>query len=276
MKTKKVKAQNKNSSFRLKTRSIRAKGTWKAVEIDPSVFSEQGLEGLVCFEELRDYRLIDSEKAAAKQLQREKKVAKKRKVTEEDEAGETPAEPAKKKAKKKKKGKKVAPKESVGSESGDAIGEDKAVDKEAGKDEISEDLGEQEQPPKREKIRKKKLKNHSEKDPVTEEQPKLDSPSETKGLNKGQNKTKPIKKQTKNWTSAALCGSDDDKQSDVSAWKDLFVPSSVLKALSSLGFESPTPIQALALPPAIRDHMDVLGAAETGELKYFFFFFFKS
>uniref|UniRef100_A0A3P9KHT7 ATP-dependent RNA helicase n=1 Tax=Oryzias latipes TaxID=8090 RepID=A0A3P9KHT7_ORYLA len=267
MKTKKVKAQNKNSSFRLKTRSIRAKGTWKAVEIDPSVFSEQGLEGLVCFEELRDYRLIDSEKAAAKQLQREKKVAKKRKVAEEDEAGETPAEPAKKKAKKKKGNKKVAPKESVESESGDATGEDKAVDKEAGKDEISEDLGEQEHPPKREKIRKKKMKNDSEKDPVTEEQPKLDSPSETKGLNKGQNKTKPIKKQTKNWTSAALCGSDDDKQSDVSAWKDLFVPSSVLMALSSLGFESPTPIQALALPPAIRDHMDVLGAAETGSGK---------
>ncbi|GLD62402.1 ATP-dependent RNA helicase DDX24 [Lates japonicus] len=38
-------------------------------------------------------------------------------------------------------------------------------------------------------------------------------------------------------------------------------------ALSSLGFGSPTPIQALALPPAIRDRMDILGAAETGSGK---------
>uniref|UniRef100_A0A1A7WJB5 ATP-dependent RNA helicase n=1 Tax=Iconisemion striatum TaxID=60296 RepID=A0A1A7WJB5_9TELE len=77
---------------------------------------------------------------------------------------------------------------------------------------------------------------------------------------------KPLKRETKNWTNAALSGSDDQK-SDVSAWKDLFVPSLVLKALSSLGFSSPTPVQALALPPAIRDRMDILGAAETGSGK---------
>lgn len=73
-------------------------------------------------------------------------------------------------------------------------------------------------------------------------------------------------KQVKNWTNAALCGTND-KNADVSAWKDLFVPPLVLKALSSLGFTSPTPIQALALPSAIRDRMDILGAAETGSGK---------
>uniref|UniRef100_A0A4W5RAR4 ATP-dependent RNA helicase n=1 Tax=Hucho hucho TaxID=62062 RepID=A0A4W5RAR4_9TELE len=55
--------------------------------------------------------------------------------------------------------------------------------------------------------------------------------------------------------------------SDVTAWKDLFDPDQVLKALSNLGFGSPTAIQALALPPAIRDHMDIVGAAEPGSGK---------
>lgn len=53
----------------------------------------------------------------------------------------------------------------------------------------------------------------------------------------------------------------------MSAWKDLFVPDSVLKALGEAGFTSPTPIQALTLPSAIRDHQDILGAAETGSGK---------
>ena len=46
-------------------------------------------------------------------------------------------------------------------------------------------------------------------------------------------------------------------------WKGLFVPDPVLRSLSELGFEAPTLIQALALPPAIRDKQDILGAAET-------------
>ncbi|MEQ2165008.1 hypothetical protein GOODEAATRI_012565 [Goodea atripinnis] len=116
------------------------KGKWKPVELDPHLFSQEGLQDLICFEELTSYRLVNSGKAAKE--------------------------------------------------------------------------------------------------------------------------IKPPKKQRKNWTNAALSGSEE-KNSDVSAWKDLFVPSAVLEALSRLGFTSPTSIQALALPPAIRDRMDILGAAET-------------
>lgn len=58
-----------------------------------------------------------------------------------------------------------------------------------------------------------------------------------------------------------------DQKADVSAWKDLFVPRPVLRALSFLGFSAPTPIQALTLAPAIRDRLDILGAAETGSGK---------
>eukprot|EP00064_Thunnus_orientalis_P001554 superscaffoldBa00000107_g1557 len=106
---------------------------------------------------------------------------------------------------------------------------------------------------------------------MEEEQPDSESPSsEHQVLEKDKSSqdkvTKQPKKQAKNWTNAALSGSDV-KNADVSAWKDLFVPSAVLKALSSLGFGSPTPIQALTLPSAIRDRMDILGAAETGSGK---------
>lgn len=59
----------------------------------------------------------------------------------------------------------------------------------------------------------------------------------------------------------------DTYKIDMSAWKDCFVPEAVLRALSELGFAYPTPVQALTLPSAIRDRMDILGAAETGSGK---------
>lgn len=49
----------------------------------------------------------------------------------------------------------------------------------------------------------------------------------------------------------------------MAAWKDLFVPKEVLQALCKSKFFAPTPIQAMALPSAIRDRKDVVGAAET-------------
>lgn len=49
----------------------------------------------------------------------------------------------------------------------------------------------------------------------------------------------------------------------MSAWKDLFVPPCVLKALAEQGFTEPTPIQTFALPSAIRDRKDIVGAAQT-------------
>ncbi|KAL5017190.1 hypothetical protein ScPMuIL_006779 [Solemya velum] len=53
----------------------------------------------------------------------------------------------------------------------------------------------------------------------------------------------------------------------MSNWQNLFVPGVVLKALQEQGFSSPTPIQGIALPHAIRDRLDIVGAAETGSGK---------
>ena len=49
----------------------------------------------------------------------------------------------------------------------------------------------------------------------------------------------------------------------MSSWSDLFVPALVLRSLQELQFTAPTPVQALCLPPAIRDHLDIVAAAET-------------
>ena len=274
------------------------KGKWKAVDLDPSLFSEEGMEGLVCFEELSNYRLVDSEKAAAKaakELKKEtKKKAKKRKASEEEGAGggdpdvesnegEETVKPAKKKAKNKKKNKKQSAKESVQQDniSTEVTNEDLLAANEDGredetaKEDISKDSAidsehnvQSESAMKSNKKKKKERKQQLEKN--TEEQTNLEPSSVLQAQEKeksSQNKTPaPPKKQAKNWTNAALSGSNE-KNTDVGAWKDLFVPSPVLKALSCLGFGSPTPIQALALPPAIRDRMDILGAAETGKIK---------
>ncbi|XP_030575371.1 ATP-dependent RNA helicase DDX24 [Archocentrus centrarchus] len=292
MKTKKMKAKNKGMSSGLRKpakRCIDMKGKWKTVELDPSVFSEEGLEGLVCFEELTDYRLLDSEKAAtiaANELKKEKKKAKKRKADDGEEAGEkedseikegeSAAEPAKKKAKKKKrrKNKKGVVKESDNISAQDVKQKANAAPEQGGEDELADEdpakdsaaiAADSKDAKKTNKKKKERKRQQRVKDTVPKEQQKPESSSELE-KEKSSQVTKAPQKKAKNWTNAALSGSDD-KNVDMSAWKDLFVPSPVLKALSNLGFGSPTPIQALALPPAIRDRLDILGAAETGSGK---------
>ncbi|XP_034050729.1 ATP-dependent RNA helicase DDX24 [Thalassophryne amazonica] len=271
----KTKPKTKHPSFgkHRTSRSIHVKGEWKAVELDPSLFSEEGMEDLVCFEELRSYCLVDTKKAAAqaaRELQREKKKAKKRKMTEGEKDGgelghkeeEKKDDTPKKKAKMKKNKKLPACETEVkhqGVVAGTEGGEDEEVKE---KDEVIKDVSIEESAIGQSKIAKKSKKKNkktqcSEKDAASKVQQNLKPSSDVHG---------PPKKQIKNWTNAALSGSEHI-DTDVSAWKDLHVPSLVLKALSSLGFSSPTPIQALALPPAIRDHMDILGAAETGSGK---------
>lgn len=57
------------------------------------------------------------------------------------------------------------------------------------------------------------------------------------------------------------------RREDMSAWLNCYVPEPVLRALAELKFHEPTEIQAQTLPAAIRDHMDIMGAAETGSGK---------
>lgn len=289
MKAEKTKPKKRRFSDVLRKqnkRGIHVKGKWKPIELDPSVFSEEGLEGLVCFEELTNYRLVDCEKAGVTAVtdekNKKKKKGKKRKASEGDEDGEKGdseskegeeiLEPAKKKKNKKKNAKKSAQPgdKPVKGKQKDVATVEKAADDEPAEEDICSEPDAEPIPAKKSNRKKKqKKKKETEKDAVTEKQSNQKSPSEAQKLEQEKSSddkvTKPKKKQLKNWTNAALSGCSDEN-ADVSAWRDLFVPSPVLKALSSLGFSSPTPIQALALPSAIRDRKDILGAAETGKI----------
>jgi len=56
-------------------------------------------------------------------------------------------------------------------------------------------------------------------------------------------------------------------EEDVSEWKKLFVCEALVSALEKKGFKTPTPIQRLTLPAALKGKMDIVGAAETGSGK---------
>lgn len=208
------------------------KGQWKPVNVDPGLFSEDGLDGLVCFEELTEYSLVEPEKTiTVQQPANTASTAKKKRKAKEPEDGEE--KPDRKKKKKQKKLK--ADEEPVLEET---------VEAERDSEDESPDLTPDTQHTPSKKKKKKK--------PRKKKQQALAEAG----------KPPPSQKQRRNWSRPAEATS-----ADVSAWKDLFVPAPVLTALSALGFTAPTPIQALTLPSAIRDRLDILGAAETGSGK---------
>lgn len=254
--------------------------------LDPAVFSGQGMDGPTCFEELTDYSLVDSEKLATN-FQAAKK-ARKRKSAEAGrkdrdlvaEGGEDPGAvqvadmPPEKKMKKVKK---VMVKNAEVCE--DARPEGVSADPGGGEELLgSEDKAEDGASPEgssgaadatvevETKVEKKKKKKKSKAKAETVPESKVEvEEEEVVAAKEPQSQDKPKKlPKNKNWTNAGMSG---NQNTDVSAWKGLFVPAPVLKALSYLGFSSPTPIQALALPSAIRDRMDIVGAAETGSGK---------
>ncbi|XP_051724176.1 ATP-dependent RNA helicase DDX24 isoform X2 [Ctenopharyngodon idella] len=243
----KMKVKKSHGRLISSKRGIVVRGEWKPVNMDPGLFAEEGLDGLVCFEELTDYSLVEPERTVAVgETSRKDKKKKKRKASEieaeeqlQSDADEKPDQKKKKRQKKNKRDE----------ESQDETVEDGGVEDQISQDESS-DVTPETQHKTSEKKKKKKQQKKKKKKTLAG---KADAPAESQ-------------KKSRNWSSAAVVD-PEGSGTDVSAWKDLFVPEPVLKALSALGFSAPTPIQALALPPAIRDRLDVLGAAETGSGK---------
>jgi len=60
---------------------------------------------------------------------------------------------------------------------------------------------------------------------------------------------------------------EDDDEFDMSQWVEFGLHEEVMEGLKGLRFVSPTSIQRLVLPKAIRGGMDIFGAAETGSGK---------
>ncbi|XP_064388325.1 ATP-dependent RNA helicase DDX24-like [Halichondria panicea] len=58
-----------------------------------------------------------------------------------------------------------------------------------------------------------------------------------------------------------------DQYKDMQEWVELGTPPPIIQGLYKLGFMNPTPIQKMAIPPAINEGADIIGAAETGSGK---------
>lgn len=229
------------SPFKLKRKGIAVVGEWKTVQIDPNLFAEEEFRDIVCLEELTDYKLVSSSKVG--------KVKQKRKAESASEEGSEEVEEPVVPPKKKKKNKDLRSQADKGNTPNAAEIDKEAKCNETIEEANCEDHGHVAESVSSSKDTPKKKKKKVPKNKASQAQEALPSVAASKKV--------------KNWTTEVLSASADQK-ADVSAWKDLFVPEPVLQALSYLGFSAPTPIQALALPSAIRDNMDVLGAAETG------------
>ncbi|KAI5618881.1 ATP-dependent RNA helicase DDX24 [Silurus asotus] len=259
MKTKGVKATKR---FGPSKRGILVKGKWKAVELDPSIFADETLGEVVCFEELSNYSLVDSKKAGVIPgfLEDKKKKKKKRKATEVEEHALEEDQDEMKHLSSKKCPAKKRKKKTKQYKSDDELTDDEHMESLAdeGEGETLQDSDEYTELPAETTQKTKKKKKKRRKKKATEKSLTDDKVDPANVV------LVPSKSKSKNWADLSKPAGQD---ADVSAWKDLYVPEPVLKALSKLGFSSPTPIQALALPPAIRDHLDILGAAETGSGK---------
>ncbi|KAK2167677.1 hypothetical protein LSH36_25g03069 [Paralvinella palmiformis] len=211
---------------------VKLSGKWKDVKINPNIFMGQDFSGFVCMQELADYDVIQS-----------KPVVKKEKQIDE---------------KKSKHKEKVSTKRGLMSAD---VHEDSATNQNLDIDHP---------------LKKKRKTKHPDMNIIQPElEGKSDSVEKHKDLLNVSSKIQKqasLKKKKFKCDKSQLTELTDDKKKahdvqDMSAWQNLFVPAPVLTALAEKGFTSPTPIQALTLAPAIRDRMDVIGAAETGSGK---------
>ncbi|XP_005068425.1 ATP-dependent RNA helicase DDX24 [Mesocricetus auratus] len=229
------------------TKGIRVVGKWKQVKIDPNLFADGQMDDLVCFEELTDYRLVSPAKNPSGFFSNEEpKKRKAQAVSEDEEEGEAGEEGESSSPKKKMKLKKQ--KAAVEAAEG-STAQDEA-----------KDSGPETQAPVT--VRSDRKVGEAASESLAQAVPRKKKNKGKKKLNPSHSTASKVPKKAKTWMPEA-----QDQKADVSAWRDLFVPKAVLRALSFLGFSAPTPIQALTLAPAIRDKLDILGAAETGSGK---------
>ncbi|XP_036203889.1 ATP-dependent RNA helicase DDX24-like [Myotis myotis] len=242
MKLKDTKSRPKSPSHgKFQRKGIKVVGKWKQVKIDPNMFAGGQMDDLVCFEELTDYRLVSPAKNPSSLFSKgEPKKRKAHAVPEGEEEGECSS------AKKKMKLKKSKDVETEGT-SAQTECEVKEAEPEPQEDDA---------------VRPEPEGGEMAPGGLALTVPKKKKKKEKRKSEPSQGATPQVPKKAKTWLPEVR-----DQKADVSAWKDLFVPRPVLRALSALGFSAPTPIQALTLAPAIRDKLDILGAAETGSGK---------
>ncbi|XP_066137965.1 ATP-dependent RNA helicase DDX24 isoform X2 [Euwallacea fornicatus] len=114
---------------------------------------------------------------------------------------------------------------------------------------------------------------------VTSEKKRKRKAAATTTVSKKKKKNTRSVNSTENVTSKSLKPSISGKSTDfqeesnlpnlnfMEAWEQFALPTTIIRALEEQGFNHPTEIQTLTLPPAILGRRDILGAAETGSGK---------
>ncbi|XP_063408352.1 ATP-dependent RNA helicase DDX24-like [Mytilus trossulus] len=264
---------------------VKTKGKWKPVKIDYNLLSQNDFDSLISIEELTDYELIkdytsgNSGKSKKKQKPEEK---------ETDSKKQNEAKAVKKE--KKKKGKKEVSLTNEKKLKGDSKELNVHVEQDTEKKKKEElkknkkgklvhmdsqivDINQQiEEEDKIENSNKqgKKKKGQKRKKTTADnstskklKRSKLDTVSEETGNDNTASKETSLE----NTDSAIPVPNKEDVMKEMVQWKDLYVPEEVLLALRDSKFTTPTHIQSLTLPHAIRDRLDIVGAAETGSGK---------
>lgn len=243
MKLKETKSKPKSASRgTFQRKGIKVVGKWKQVTIDPNLFADGQMDDLVCFEELTDYRLVKNPSRLFSDEATKKRKAQAVSEEEEEEEGESSSPKKKIKLKKQRDAVLVAEGSAAQDECEGKTSEPGAQ----GEVTVCSD----------QKV------GGATSESLTQAVPRKKKNKGKKKLDTFQSTAPKVPKKAKTWMPEV-----HDHKADVSAWRDLFVPKAVLRALSFLGFSAPTPIQALTLAPAIRDKLDILGAAETGSGK---------
>ncbi|XP_033738443.1 ATP-dependent RNA helicase DDX24-like [Pecten maximus] len=232
---------------------VKPKAKWRKIKINKGLGTGHDFSGLICMEELTDYELISKE--SLHQSKQRKKDEKELKGTEKSKKDIL--------SKKKKEKKKKKKKENTAESADDHVVEKKKKKKKKGDliklsqvSDLAEDLLKEEST--HSKNKKKARKRKKQENTVKGEGP---SPKKKKKSNK------PVIPDLEEKDENEKMPQEKISTTDMVAWKDMYVPAPVLLALQEDGFAVPTPIQTLALPHAIRDRLDIVGAAETGSGK---------
>merc|ERR1719219_132924 len=109
--------------------------------------------------------------------------------------------------------------------------------------------------------------NVEDKETLSRKTEKLKKKKQKKKANKGLKNETEIESKPESTTDGPETVETEEGGDDVSEWKKLFVCEALVSALEKKGFKTPTPIQRLTLPAAIKGKMDIVGAAETGSGK---------
>ncbi|KAK3601514.1 hypothetical protein CHS0354_027660 [Potamilus streckersoni] len=233
---------------------VEPKVKWKKVKIAPNILSKGGFDGLIDLQVLTDYDLIKSANYSFA----------------EDNRG--------KKSKKKKNIKKVLDPESI------RINKTKTSSSlEGHKSNIQKKKERKKNTTKNYKEEKSNILNGQNVEVIKVSQNKQPQNEEQAAQKKGtEAKSKPKEKQKRKAEILGVCcelttpqkkikltaqDAAEDFIQGMESWNGLNVPHEVLRALRDLKFTEPTPIQAQVLPHAIRDRLDIIGAAETGSGK---------